>query len=378
MSEPPKEPQDKPPAETPKTPRLQRHLRAIADRVRQRVQPAPPKFKTINLGLQGGGAHGAFTWGVLDALLEDERLDFESISGTSAGAMNAVVLADGLMRDGTEGARHRLGAFWRRVSQESASTSAAAEIVQSLLGFWHLQSFSPFGVFEQFANFLSPYRANPLNINPLRDLIGHLIDFDNVRANDGLKLFISATNVRTGKIKVFSGAEITADAIMASACLPYLFQAVEIGGEAYWDGGYTGNPALFPFFDETESADILIVQVNPVRREELPKSPQAITERASEITFNSSLLREFRAIDFVNRLMDESRLDPKRYRRNRIHRIDATAALAHYTAASKLDTSSHFFQELHAAGRKAGKEWLEAHYDDLGVRGTVDLRAEFG
>jgi NTE family protein len=247
-----------------------------------------------------------------------------------------------------------------------------------MLGFWHLQAFSPFSFFEQFSNFLSPYRTNPLNINPLRDLIGHLIDFRNVRANDGLKLFISATNVRTGKIKVFSGDEVTADAVMASACLPYLFQAVEIGKEAYWDGGYTGNPALFPFFEETETADILVVQVNPVRREELPTSPQAIMERASEITFNSSLLREFRAIDFVNRLMDEGRLDPHRYRRNRIHRIDATEALAQYSGASKLDTSWHFFQELHAAGRAAAQTWLKKHYDDLGVKSTVDLRAEFG
>ncbi|HEY5082576.1 MAG TPA: patatin-like phospholipase family protein [Bauldia sp.] len=244
--------------------RAAQRLRAIADRVRARTNPTPRSFKTINLALQGGGAHGAFTWGVLDALLEDERLDFEAISGTSAGAMNAVVLADGLMRNGTEGARDRLAVFWRRVSQEGSSTGAAAQIVKSMLGFWHMQGFSPFGVVEQFANFLSsPYRTNPLNINPLRDLIDHLIDFDNVRANDGLKLFISATNVRTGKIKIFSGAEVTSDAVMASACLPYLFRAVEIGEEAYWDGGYTGNPALFPFFEETETADILVVQVNP-------------------------------------------------------------------------------------------------------------------
>jgi NTE family protein len=359
-------------------PRMARNrLRAIADRVLKRPRPEAA-FKTINLALQGGGAHGAFTWGVLDALLEDERLDFEAISGTSAGAMNAAVLADGLMRDGTEGARHRLGAFWRRVSQEGSSGGAAGDLVKSMLGFWHMQAFSPFNIFEQFASLMSPYRSNPLNINPLRDLISHLVDFDNVRANDGLKLFISATNVRSGKIKIFSGDEVTADAVMASACLPFLFQAVEIGKEAYWDGGYTGNPALFPFFDETESPDILVVQVNPVWREDLPTSPREITERASEITFNSSLLREFRAIDFVNRMIDEGRLDAKRYRRNRIHRIDATAALANYTAASKLDTSWHFFQELHAAGRAAAQEWLKAHYDDLGVRGTVDLQAEFG
>jgi NTE family protein len=211
-------PQDRPSTR----PRAARRLRAIADRVRARINPTPRNFKTINLALQGGGAHGAFTWGVLDALLEDERLDFEAISGTSAGAMNAVVLADGLMRNGSEGARDRLGAFWRRVSQEgSGTTGAAAQIVQSMLGFWHMQGFSPFGIFEQFANFLpSPYRTNPLNINPLRDLINRLVDFDNVRANDGFKLFISATNVRTGKIKVFSGAEVTSDAVMASACLP--------------------------------------------------------------------------------------------------------------------------------------------------------------
>ncbi len=360
-----------------KTKRSQQGLRAVAARVRGEKAPPESKSKTVNLALQGGGSHGAFTWGVLDVLLEDERLDIEAISGTSAGAMNAVVLADGLMRDGAEGARHRLGAFWRRVSREGAGSSAAGEIVQQMLGFWHLQGFSPFDFMEQFASLVSPYRTNPLNINPLRDLVAHLIDFERVHANDGLKLFLSATNVRTGKIKVFSGKEITADAVMASACLPYLFQAVEIGDEAYWDGGYAGNPALWPFFEETETGDILVVQVNPIRREEIPRTAEEITERVSEVTFNASLLREFRAMDFVNRLLDEERLDPKQYRRNRVHRIDATAALSKYNAASKLDTSWHFFQELHAAGRKAGKEWLDAHFDDIGVRGTLDLRAEF-
>jgi NTE family protein len=352
-------------------------LRAIAERVRQAARPPRSDLKTINLALQGGGAHGAFTWGVLDALLADERLDFEAISGTSAGAMNAVVLADGLMRGGVEGARHRLGAFWRRVSREGAGIGAAGEIVQNLMGFWHLPRLSPFGFIEQFTSLVSPYRTNPLNINPLRDLIARLIDFDSVQANDGLKLFISATNVRDGKIRVFSGREITADSLMASACLPYLFQAVEIDGEAYWDGGFMGNPALFPLFGETQSEDILLVQVNPIRREGVPKTAQEITERVSEITFNASLLREFRAIDFVNRMMDERRLDPRRYRQNRLHRIDATAALASYTAASKLDTSWHFFLELHHAGRQAARAWLAENFDAIGVRATLDLRAEF-
>ncbi len=362
--------------DVPSPPRHPR-LRAIADRVRNVVRPPGKDFKTINLALQGGGAHGAFTWGVLDELLRDERLDFEAISGTSAGAMNAIALADGLMRGGAEGARRRLGAFWRRVSREGTGVTAASEILQNLIGFWHVPPFSPFGYFEQFANLVSPYGRNPLNVNPLRDLIGRLIDFDSIQANDGLKLFVSATNVHNGKIRVFSGKEVTADAVMASACLPYLFQAVEIDGEAYWDGGYMGNPALFPFFDQTECEDILLVQVNPVRRDGIPKTSQEIMERVSEITFNASLLREFRAIDFVNRLHQEHRLDPKRYKRNRVHRIDATEALAGYTAASKLDTSWHFFQELHRAGRKAAKAWLAANYDALGVRSTLDLRSEF-
>ncbi len=367
------------------TPEPASPLKRAARRVREAVAPPRPQSntKTINLALQGGGAHGAFTWGVLDELLQDERLDFEAISGTSAGAMNAVVLADGLMRDGAEGARRRLAAFWRRISREGIGAGAAGEIFQNILGFWNLPSLSSFPTFpsfgygERLAQMVSPYRINPLNINPLRDLLGRLVDFDLVRANTALKLFISATNVRDGKIKVFTDDEITADAVMASACLPYLFQAVEIGGEAYWDGGYMGNPALFPFFTETKCSDILLVQVNPVRSEAVPTTAREIMERVSEITFNSSLLREFRAIDFVNRLLDDNRIDPTHYRRNRVHRIDATEALSRYTASSKLDTSWHFFRELHDAGRKAAREWLDAHFDDIGVRSSLDLRAEF-
>jgi NTE family protein len=334
-----------------------------------------PRFKTINLALQGGGAHGAFTWGVLDHLIEDGRLDFEAISGTSAGAMNAVVLADGFMRGGATGARERLEAFWRGVSR--AASGPIAPILGPILSFWEMPRLPHLPMFPGFGRFIAPQSLNPLNLNPLRDLLEELVDFKQVRANEGLKLFVAATNVRNGKIKVFSGKEITADAIMASACLPHLFHAVEIGKEAYWDGGYSGNPALFPFFTETESGDILLVQVNPIRRDEVPSTSQAIMERVSEITFNASLLREFRAIDFVNRLIAEGRLDRTHYRANRLHRIDAMAAMRDYTASSKLDTSWSFFQELHRAGRKAAKDWLVRHYDDIGNRATLDLRAEF-
>lgn len=336
-------------------------------------------MRTINLALQGGGAHGAFTWGVLDYFIEDGRLDFEAISGTSAGAMNAVVLADGFARDGADGARERLETFWRGVSREGVRGPAQA-ILGPILSFWDVPTFPKmpgFGVFNHFRQFASPYSYNPLDINPLRDTLEELVDFESVRANEGLRLFISATNVRDGKINVFSGQEVTADAVMASACLPHLFRAVEIDGEAYWDGGYSGNPALFPFFTETRSEDILLIQINPVRREAVPTSGQEIMERLSEITFNASLLREFRAIDFVNRLLDEGRLDPARYRRNRLHRIDATQALAAHTASSKMDTSLSFFLELRDAGREAAQAWLEQNFDAIGRRATLDLRQEF-
>jgi NTE family protein len=350
--------------------------RLTAAVARRRERKPAPNMKTINLALQGGGAHGAFTWGVLDKLIEDGRLDIEAISGTSAGAMNAAVLADGFMRDGGDGARQRLREFWQGVSERGLGGSMG-KILGPILSFWKLPAYPGLSVFQDFVNFTSPYAFNPLNINPLRDLLDELVDFERVRANTGLRLYISATNVRDGKIKVFSGDEVTADAVMASACLPWLFKAVEIGGEHYWDGGFTGNPALFPFFDSTVSEDILLVQVNPIRREDVPTTGHEIMERVGEITFNESLLREFRAIDFVNRLMGENRLASGRYRANRLHRIDATKALADHTASSKMDTSWAFFTELHAAGREAAGAWLRRHYDDVGVKGTLDLRSEF-
>ena len=336
-----------------------------------------PARKPLSLALQGGGSHGAFTWGVLDALIEDGRLSFEAISGTSAGAMNAVVLADGFAQGKAAGARERLEKFWRGVSRDSGPAGAADAILDRIFGFWKMPGFDPFGALQQFTTLASPYSMNPLNINPLRGLLEGLVDFAAVMKSSRPRLFISATNVRTGKIKVFTGAEVTADAILASACLPYLFQAVEVGGEAYWDGGYSGNPALYPFFETAAPEDILLVQVNPVRRDAIPRTASEIMERVSEITFNSSMLREFRAIDFVNRLMAEHRLDPHRYRENRLHRIDATHALRNYAASTKFDTSWSFFQELQRAGRRAGRAWLDEHYADIGVRSTLDLRAEF-
>ncbi|WP_323181491.1 patatin-like phospholipase family protein [Kaistia algarum] len=334
------------------------------------------KPRIVNLALQGGGAHGAFTWGVIDHLLEDGRLDFEAVSGTSAGALNAVVLADGLSRGGSAEARARLEAFWTGVSR-AGTIGGARDLVQSWMSFWSVPTFRPSQWFDMMSNLGSPYGFNPHNINPLRDLVEGLVDFERVRKAARPKLFISATNVRNGKIKVFTDGEVTADAVMASACLPYLFQTVIVDGEPYWDGGFMGNPALFPFFTETKAEDILLVQINPIERNAVPTGTKEILERMSEITFNASLLREFRAIDFVNRMLDEGRLDSKRYRKNRVHRIDGGQALERFSASSKFDTSLSFFEQLRDAGREAARDWLNAHFADVGVRGTVDLRSQF-
>ncbi|MBN8998523.1 MAG: patatin-like phospholipase family protein [Rhizobiales bacterium] len=358
--------------------------RLFAAAPERRASPAPRRHvahpakgrKSVNLALQGGGAHGAFTWGVLDYLLEDGRLAFEGISGTSAGAMNAVVLADGLVRGGTEGARERLAEFWTGVSRAS-TIGGARDLVQSWMTFWDIDPLRPSQWLDAFANLTSPYGFNPHNINPLRELLVGMVDFERLGAAGAPKLFISATHVRSGKIKVFSDGEVSADAVMASACLPYLFQTVFVDGEPYWDGGFMGNPALFPFFTETRAGDILLVQINPVERSAVPTTTKAILERMSEITFNASLLREFRAIDFVNRMLDEGRLDPARYRKNRMHRIEASRALAEFSAMTKFDTSIAFFGRLRDAGRAAAKDWLAANHDAIGVRGTVDLRGEF-
>ena len=336
--------------------------------------------KRINLGLQGGGAHGAFTWGVLDALLEDERIDIEGISGTSAGAVNAVMLADGLARGGPEEARKRLADFWRAASLDGNLPALQRTVVDRLFSFTPYEGSPVQAWFNAVARYMSPYDLNPLNINPLRDLIERFVDFEAVRACEDVSLFISATNVQTGRLRIFPQEKLTVDVVMASACLPFLFRAVEIDGVPYWDGGYMGNPAIFPFFGATDTEDVLIVQINPVERAATPHTQTEIMNRINEITFNSSLLAEFRAIDFVTRMIDQRRLPhgtgPGEYRRINVHRIALDSTFKKLTAGSKLKSDFDFFQMLHKGGRRAARNFLTAHFDDLGVRSTVDLAAE--
>jgi NTE family protein len=334
----------------------------------------PKAEKSVNLALQGGGAHGAFTWGVLDAILADGRLAIEAMTGASAGAMNAVVLTEGWLDGGSDGARTALENFWRRISVDGKYGGSERSLLDTMLGAW--TDGRPPGLiwFELLSKVASPYDVNPLNINPLRGVIADLIDFDKVQGCADVNLFISATNVRTGKIKIFTRQELTADHLMASACLPMLFQAVEIDGQAYWDGGYMGNPPLFPLFYEASGDDIMLVQINPLERRELPTNARAIQDRLNEVTFNASLLRELRAIDFVNRLLDDGKLSTSDYKRVLMHRIDGGLPLAQLTSSSRLNSEWSFLLSLRDMGRTAAKRWLKRNYDAIGVQGTLDLK----
>lgn len=333
--------------------------------------------KPINLALQGGGAHGAFTWGVLDALLADERVVIEALSGTSAGAMNAVVLAEGLERGGKEAAREALHDFWFAVSEAGRTSPIQRSPFNVLLGDWSLDNSPTYLMFDLLSRIASPYDMNPLNLNPLKDLLERKVSFERVRRCDKVKLFISATNVETGRAKVFERGELTADMVMASACLPFMFQAVEIDGVPYWDGGYMGNPVLYPFFSRCLSNDIVVVQINPILRPGAPKTAHGILNRVNEITFNASLLREYRAIDFVTRLLDQGHLDPEHYHRMLLHRIEAEEDLNPLGSSSKMNAEWPFLEHLFAVGQRAATAWLDRNHAAIGQRTTLDLRAMF-
>jgi NTE family protein len=337
-------------------------------------------LKKINLALQGGGAHGAFTWGVLDSLLADPRIEIEGISGASAGAINAVMLADGLARGGPQEARKRLADLWRAVSTNGDLSEIERTVTDRLLSFMPFEGSPAQAWFDALSRFWSPYDFNPLNINPLKDIVERFVDFDALRSSGSRQLFVSATNVFTGRLRIFPREKITAEVVMASACLPMVFQAVEIDGVPYWDGGYMGNPAIFPFFRTTDTDDVVIVAINPLERNTTPRTQGEIMNRINEITFNSSLIDEYRAIAFVTRLIDQGRLPRGQgageYRRINVHRIALDSAFKELTADSKLDSDFAFFELLRNGGQRAGQDFLSRHFDDLGVRGTVDLAAE--
>jgi NTE family protein len=339
----------------------------------------PKGKKRINLALQGGGTHGAFTWGVLDHLLEDGRLTFEGISGTSAGAVNAVMLADGLKRGGSDEARKRLADFWRAASLGGDLPAVQRAVTDRLFSLLPAEGSPTFNWLTAWSQYLSPYDLNPLNLNPLKDLIERFVDFEGLRA-DSRQIFIAATNVQTGRLHIFPREKISAEAVMASACLPALFHAVEIDGMPYWDGGYLGNPVLYPFFRSTDTEDVLIVQTNPLVRKKVPHSNREIMARVSEITFNSALMGELRAIEFVNRLIEQGRLPhgtgPNEYRHIKVHRVVLEGMGEKLTAEGNLRNDYESFELLRKLGQRAARRFLDAHFDDIGVKSSVDLQTE--
>jgi NTE family protein len=336
------------------------------------------QVRTINLALQGGGAHGAFTWGVLDRLLDEKDLAFEGLSATSAGAMNAAAFAYGLAVDGREGARKALTGYWKRVSDAARLGPLQPNLIDRMLGDHRLNWSPVFSLIGFVTRMLSPYEFNPGNYNPLRHVVEQSIDFDVLKRPDcPVKLFLSATNVRTGKVKIFAGSEISASAVMASACLPTMFHAVEIDGEAYWDGGYMGNPALFPLIYNCNSTDIVVVHINPLVRKDVPRGASDILNRINEISFNSSLMREMRAVSFVTDLIAQNRVVDGALKRMLIHSIADDEFMGALSPTSKYNADWDFLIFLRDQGRKCAGDWLAQNFAKLGVESSADIRTTY-
>jgi NTE family protein len=325
----------------------------------------------IDLALQGGGAHGAFTWGVLDRLLEEPRLGIEGISGTSAGAMNAAVLAHGHAAAAAKGAKAALEDFWRRVSQAARFSPFQRTPLDMMLGRWTMNNSPIFLAFDMAARVFSPYDLNPGGANPLRDILSECVDFAHL-AQSPIRLFVTATNVRTGRGRVFRNAELTPEVLLASACLPTLFQAVEIDGEPYWDGGYAGNPTITPLVLECASSDTVLVQVNPIERAGTPRSAREILDRLNEVSFNSPLMKELRMIAVLRQVADTGGCEGGRWAGMRIHRI-ASSMMTELGYSSKLNAEWEFFCMLRDEGRRCAHAFLTDHLPDLGRRSTLDL-----
>ena len=338
--------------------------------------PKRPHLK-LNLALQGGGAHGAFTWGVLDRLLEEEDIDIVGISGTSAGAMNAAVMIEGYVEKGRQGAKDQLYKFWEEISSASRFSGSQMQSPFGHMGQAFQVDYSAmYSMFDVLTRMFSPYETNPLNIHPMRGVLETIIDFDRLKKSP-IHLFVTATNVETGQARIFKCEEINVDVLLASACIPSLFQAVEIDGTPFWDGGYMGNPSIWPLFYKTKCNDILLVQINPIERDGTPKKSIDIINRLNEISFNSSLLAELRAINFVKDLLKQGKLKDDEYRDVNMHMVNPPGDLHEMTASSKLNASWEFFTFLHKVGRDRMEEWIKKHKSSIGKASTLDIAKTF-
>jgi NTE family protein len=336
--------------------------------------------KKINLALQGGGSHGAFTWGVLDALIEDDRLEFEALSGTSAGAMNAAIMLQGWAKGGPEGARQELRDFWTELGSMSMTSPIQRTPFDRLRGNWNLDE-SPAALFaDVMQRTLAPWMRNPLGLDPLRDLLRRHFDQEAVRACHNIKAFIAATNVQTGKSRIFTREELSIEALLASACLPNVHEAVVIDGVPYWDGGFRGNPPIWPFIYACDSRDVVLVELDPSFRPGVPKTNAEVADRLNEITFGGALMAEMRAIAFVQDMIEKGAITGEfgtRLKTIMVHSINDEASIAPMGSVSKFLIEPAYLEHLFELGRLAAAKWLASTFGDLGVKSSVDIRARF-
>ncbi|MDR1267030.1 MAG: patatin-like phospholipase family protein [Holosporales bacterium] len=333
--------------------------------------------KAISIAMQGGGAHGAFTWGVLDRLFEDGRFIIEGVTGASAGAMNAAGTVQGLLEGGNEGARRVLRSYWDALIESGKTSALKPGPIDQYLNKFTMQNTPMFIMFDLMLKFLSPYQFNPTGSNPLKDLILKVFDFEKIKNNKEYKIFMSATHVYTGKIKVFNTEEFCPEALLATACLPTMYSAVMVNGEYYWDGGFVGNPVIYPLIYECETPDIMVIKLNPTHRNRLPLTSGEIGDRLNEITNNTSILREMRSMHFITKLIDDGLVDPTKIKKLHVHLIQDEAAFQDLGWSSKLNTDKKFIDYLFEAGYKAGDKWIKENFDKVGVETTAPMEDLF-
>lgn len=335
------------------------------------------KKKRLNIALQGGGSHGAYTWGVLDSLLADERISIEGVCGTSAGGMNAAAVVMGILQGGNQGARDLMRIFWEKVGESSKNSSIKPDPLKKLAKNFDIDQNPTYMMMQFMMGVLSPYQFNPKNKHPLEPIIHELFDFDALQKSTDPKLFLCATHVRTGKLKVFSGAELMEESLLASACVPTLFQAREVNGEFYWDGGFIGNPALYPLIYHCESPDVLVIQIRQVHDDKIPTTVHEINGRLGEITQNSCLNREMRAIDFITKLIDDGVIPKGHLKRLNMHLIRDDSFFANIQRSSGFCADADFLTYLFEAGKEFGAKWLEKNFDDIGHKTTAAIEEDF-
>ncbi|MGZ3884240.1 MAG: patatin-like phospholipase family protein [Bacteroidia bacterium] len=336
------------------------------------------EIKKVGIALQGGGSHGAFTWGVLDRLLEVDELVADAMCGTSAGAVNAVTCAYGLHTGGPQKAKELLEQLWQKIAL-SGSFFLKPGIVDKYFGKGDIYNSPSYIWFNAISQFMSPYNFNPFNYNPLRDIMLELVDFEELRLYNKKKLFICATNVKTNRARIFTNKDLTVDSVLASACLPFLFQAVEIEGNYYWDGGYMGNPPIFPLITNTTSRDVLLVKINSININSVPTTARDIADRVNEISFNSSLINEMKLIHYRNELLRNGilKVDEKGNREIFVHTISGYDALSQLSYSSKMNTSWEFLLQLKEKGRETASKWLETDFKEVGIKSTFDVEEHF-